>query len=321
MEAPHPGPLPARGERAPSISEAGEGLPKRPSSPGKWLVSGPPLLYLIVFFAAPTLIMVLASFRTPAEFGGLAPLVDEAGRLDLNLDSYVRFATEPVFMRVFVKSAWYATLTTLFCLLLAYPLAALIARSGRKYRDLLLLLVILPFWSNFLIRIYAWMIILGPNAALAKLVNGVLGFFGAGPVPLLFSGFAVLVCLVYVHLPFMVLPLYANLEKHEQALLDAAQDLGATAWQRFWRITFPLSLPGVYAGAALVFIPALGIFAIPDILGGPEDTLIGNLIKQQFLETRDWPFGSVLSIVLTLAALLLAGIAAWVGRAHAGRRA
>lgn len=279
----------------------------------KWLVSGPPLVYLLVFFAAPTLIMVFASFRSPGEFGGLAPLVDAAGKLDLNVDSYVRFATETVFMRVFIKSAWYAALTTLICLLLAYPLATLIAKSGKKYRDLLLLLVILPFWSNFLIRIYAWMIILGPNAALAKLVNGMLGLFGAEPVPLLFSGFAVLICLVYVHLPFMVLPLYANLEKHDQALLDAAQDLGATAWQRFWRITFPLSLPGVYAGSALVFIPALGIFAIPDILGGPEDTLIGNLIKQQFLETRDWPFGSVLSIVLTVAALILAGIAAWVG--------
>jgi spermidine/putrescine transport system permease protein len=135
---------------------------------------------------------------------------------------------------------------------------------------------------------------------------------------LLFSSFAVLVCLVYVHLPFMVLPLYANLEKHDRTLLDAAQDLGAGAWQRFWRITFPLSLPGVYAGAALVFIPALGIFAIPDILGGPEDSLIGNVIKQQFLETRDWPFGSVLSIVLTVAALVLAGTAAWIGRGSLG---
>jgi spermidine/putrescine transport system permease protein len=162
------------------------------------------------------------------------------------------------------------------------------------------------------------MIILGPNAALAKVVNGLRGLFGLEPVSLLFSGFAVLVCLVYVSLPFMVLPLYANLEKHDQALLDAAQDLGANAWQRFWRITFPLSLPGVYAGAALVFIPALGIFAIPDILGGPEDSLIGNVIKQQFLETRDWPFGSVLSIVLTVAALVLAGAAAWIGRGSLG---
>lgn len=284
---------------------------------GRWLVSGPPVVYLLIFFAAPALIMVLASFRTPGDFGGLAPLFED-GKVDLNLDSYARFFTESVYAQIFVKSVWYALLTTLLCLLLAYPLAALIARSGKKHRDLLLLLVILPFWSNFLIRIYAWMIILGPNAALARTVNGVLGWFGHEPVPLLFSSFAVLVCLVYVHLPFMVLPLYANLEKHDRALLDAAQDLGAGAWQRFWRITFPLSLPGVYAGAALVFIPALGIFAIPDILGGPEDSLIGNVIKQQFLETRDWPFGSVLSIVLTFAALVLAGTAAWIGRGSLG---
>jgi spermidine/putrescine transport system permease protein len=295
----------------------------KPRSPGassrlgRWLVSGPPVLYLLLFFAIPSLIMVLASFRSPGEFGGLAPLF-EGGKIDLNLDSYVRFFTDAVYAQIFLKSVWYALFTTLFCLALAYPLAALVAKSPQRYRDLLLLLVILPFWSNFLIRVYAWMIILGPNAALARTVNGVLAWFGHEPVPLLFSSFAVLVCLVYVHLPFMVLPLYANLEKHDQALLDAAQDLGANAWQRFWRITFPLSLPGVYAGAALVFIPALGIFAIPDILGGPEDSLIGNVIKQQFLETRDWPFGSVLSIVLTVAALALAGLAAWVGRRNLG---
>ncbi len=288
---------------------------------GKWLVSGPPVLYLLLFFAIPALIMVLASFRTPGEFGGLAPLINEAGRPDLNVESYVRFFTEPVYAQIFVKSFVYALLTTLICLLIAYPLATLIAKSPKKHRDLLLLLVILPFWSNFLIRIYAWMIVLGPQAALARTVNGVLAWFGTGPVLLLFSSFAVLVCLVYVHLPFMVLPLYANLEKHDQALLDAAQDLGANGWNRFWRITFPLSLPGVYAGAALVFIPALGIFAIPDILGGPDDSLIGNVIKQQFLETRDWPFGSVLSIVLTVAALALAGLAAWVGARSTRREA
>jgi len=286
----------------------------RAARAGRWLVMGPPLLYLVVFFALPALIMVVASFRSPGEFGGLAPLSDETGKLDLNVESYARFFTESVYLQVFVKSAWYATLTTLFCLLLAYPLATLIAQSPKKYRDLLLLLVILPFWSNFLIRVYAWMIILGPNAALARMVNAALGSVGLAPVSLLFSAFAVLTCLVYVHLPFMVLPLYANLEKHDRALLDAAQDLGANAWNRFWRITFPLSLPGVFAGAALVFIPALGIFAIPDILGGPDDTMIGNLIKTQFLETRDWPFGSVLSIVLTVAALVLAGLAAWVAR-------
>ena len=292
-----------------------------PSRLGKWLVSGPPLLYLLVFFAAPTLIMVLASFRTPGEFGGLAPLRDAEVNIDLTVESYTRFFGEPLYWQIFLKSFWYALATTLICLVLAYPLAALIARSPRKYRDFLLLLVILPFWSNFLIRVYAWMIILGPQAALARTVNALLATVGREPVSLLFSSFAVLICLVYVHLPFMVLPLYANLEKHDPTLLDAAQDLGANAWQRFWRITFPLSLPGVYAGAALVFIPALGIFAIPDILGGPNDTLIGNLIKQQFLETRDWPFGSVLSIALTVAALALAGVAAWVGRRGGAARA
>jgi spermidine/putrescine transport system permease protein len=288
---------------------------------GQWLVSGPPILYLLLFFAIPALIMVLASFRTPGEFGGLAPFIDESGKPDLNVESYVRFFTEPVYAQIFIKSFGYALATTLICLAIAYPLAALIAKSPKKHRDLLLLLVILPFWSNFLIRVYAWMIVLGPQAALARTINGVLAGLGIEPVSLLFSWFAVLVCLVYVHLPFMVLPLYANLEKHDQALLDAAQDLGANGWQRFWRITFPLSLPGVYAGAALVFIPALGIFAIPDILGGPDDSLIGNVIKQQFLETRDWPFGSVLSIVLTVAALALAGLAAWVGARSTRREA
>jgi spermidine/putrescine transport system permease protein len=190
----------------------------------------------------------------------------------------------------------------------------LIARSPKRHRDLLVLLVILPFWSNFLIRVYAWMIILGPQSVFVRVLNAFIGFFGLEPVSLLFTPFAVIVGLVYVHLPFMVLPLYANLEKHDAALLDAAQDLGANAWQRFWRVTFPLSLPGVYAGAALVFIPALGIFAIPDILGGTEGIMIGNVIKQQFLDTRDWPFGSVLSMVLTVMAVVLAALAAWVGR-------
>jgi spermidine/putrescine transport system permease protein len=297
---------PAAGAPVATWQSQGRGL-------GRWLVKGPPLAYLVVFFAIPVLIMVVASFRYPGEFGGLAPLVED-GEVNLTLEAYQRFAAEPIYWELFGKSVAYAAVTTLSCLLLAYPLAMLIARSPKKYRDLLMLLVILPFWSNFLIRVYAWMIILGPQSLASRAVNAVLAPLGFEPVSLLFSSFAVLVGLVYVHLPFMVLPLYANLEKHDPALLDAAQDLGANAWQRFWRVTFPLSLPGVWAGAALVFIPALGIFAIPDILGGTEDTLIGNVIKQQFLETRDWPFGSVLSIVLTVVALALAGLAAWVAR-------
>src|SRR5258705_6946990 len=290
----------------------------------KWLIGGPPLAYLVVFFAIPVLIMVLASFRNPGEFGGLAPIFAEGeggGQLDLTTESYGRFFSDFLYTQLFLKSFAYAAVTTVACLVIAYPLAMLIARSPKKHRDLLVLLVILPFWSNFLIRVYAWMIILGPQSVFVTALNNVLGLFGLEPVTLLYTAFAVIVGLVYVHLPFMVLPLYANLEKHDPALLDAAQDLGANAWRRFWRVTFPLSLPGVYAGAALVFIPALGIFAIPDILGGPEDSLIGNVIKQQFLETRDWPFGSVLSIVLTVVALAFAGLAAWVGARSTRREA
>ena len=283
----------------------------------KWLIGGPPLAYLVVFFAIPVLIMVLASFRNPGEFGGLAPLIDDetgARGLDLTTENYQRFFSDSLYTELFLKSFTYAAITTLLCLLIAYPLAMLIARSSKKHRDLLVLLVILPFWSNFLIRVYAWMIILGPQSVFVSMLNHMLGWFSIEPVSLLYTPFAVVVGLIYVHLPFMVLPLYANLEKHDPALLDAAQDLGANAWWRFWRVTFPLSLPGIYAGAALVFIPALGIFAIPDILGGTEGIMIGNVIKQQFLDTRDWPFGSVLSMVLTVMAVLIAGCAAWVGR-------
>jgi spermidine/putrescine transport system permease protein len=284
------------------------------STRGKWLVSAPPLLYLIVFFALPTLLMVVASFRLAGEFGGLAPLQAETGGLNFSLESYTRFLESTVYLRLFGKSFLYALITTAICLAMAYPVAWLIARSSKKYRDLLLLLVILPFWSNFLIRVYAWMIVLGPEWALARALNALLGAMGIAPVTLMFSPFAVILVLVYVHLPFMVLPLYANLEKHDPTLLDAARDLGAHAWQRFRHITWPLSLPGVFAGSALVFIPAFGIFAVPDLVGGTDGIMIGNVIKQQFLESRDWPFGSVLSIVLTILALALTAGAALAAR-------
>lgn len=286
------------------------------------LVGTPPTLFLLIFFLAPFLIIALASFQYPGEFGGLAPLTSRGGGdHGLTLENYQFFFSDFIFTEIFLRSIAVAALSTLLCLLLAYPVAWLIAHSPRKYRDLLVLLAILPFASNFLIRVYAWMIILGPQAALAKAVNGVLGLIGLGPVSLLFSPFAVLVGMVYVHLPFMILPLYTSLERHDPLWLDAAQDLGANAWQRFWRVTWPLSLPGVFAGSALVFIPVLGMFAIPDILGGTRDMLIGNLIKDQFLGVRDWPFGATLSVMLTLAVLALAALAGRAARQGRGRHA
>ncbi|HUW28892.1 MAG TPA: ABC transporter permease [Sulfuriferula sp.] len=288
----------------------------------RWLIAGPPWLYLLLLFVAPTLIMVAASFGWPGVEGGLAPLWyrDAQGlHFDLTLDNYINLAATSLYGWLFLKSLVYAVVVTLCCLILAYPLALTIARSPKRWRDALLLLVILPFWSNFLVRIYAWMIILGPQAGLSRLVNGALGWLHMAPVALLFSPFAVLIGLVYVHLPFMILPLYANLEKHDPALLDAARDLGARPWQCFWQITFPLSRPGVIAGAILVFIPALGAFAVPDILGGTRGIMIGNVIKMQFLEARDWPFGSALSIVMTLLVLALTAAAAWAARRAGGR--
>jgi len=279
----------------------------------RWLVGGPPLAYLLFFFAAPLAIMALASLRAPGDFGGLAPLVQE-NRLDLTLEAYERLFDDFLYGWLLLKSFGYAALATLLCLAAGYPLALLIARSPHKVRDILVLLVILPFWSNFLIRVYAWMTILGPQSFVMRALNGALGLVGLEPVSLLYTPAAVVITLVYVHLPFMVLPLYANLEKHDPALLDAAQDLGAGAWQRFWRVTFPLSLPGVYAGAALVFIPAFGIFAIPDLVGGTGGIMIGNVIKQQFLDTRDWPFGAALSLVLMAGAIALSALAAASGR-------
>ena len=290
----------------------------------KLLVGGPPLLFLLIFFVAPSIIMVLSSFRFPGEFGGLAPLAAPEGKaggeFGFTAEAYQFLFSDVVYAEIFLKSFGIAMAATLICLVMAYPLALLIARSEKRYRNLLVLLVVLPFASNFLIRIYAWMIILGPESGFSHFVNAILGAFGIPPVTLLFSPFAVLVGMVYVHLPFMVLPLYTNLEKHDLSLLDAAQDLGATAWQRFWRVTWPLSLPGIYSGSALVFIPVLGMFAVPDILCGTGDILIGNLIKDQFLGTRDWPFGSALSIMLTLAVLSVAGLSTWLARSPTRHR-
>src|SRR5215470_2812036 len=267
-----------------------------------WLVGGPPSAFLVVFFLVPALIMVIASFRYPGEFGGLAPLLgaapgEEAG---LTTENYRVFFGERIYFEVFLKSFGVAALSTLVCLAMAYPLALLIARSPKRHRDLMVLLCVLPFASNFLVRVYAWMIMLGP-------------------FDLLFSKFAVLAAMVYVHLPFMILPLYTNLEKHDPTLVDAAQDLGANGWQRFWRVTFPLSLPGVFAGSALVFIPVLGMFAIPEILGGIGDWLVGNMIKESFLGVRDWPFGSMLALMLTGCVLVIAGAAARLARGTVAR--
>lgn len=252
--------------------------------------------------------MVFIAFRVPGSYGGVEPLlVHTSGhlRLNMSLESF-QFALFSHFIwQLFFRSLWFSILTTVCCLILGYPLALLVAKSNKKYRDILLLLVIIPFWSCFLIRIYAWMIILGPESGVNHLINYVVQFLGYPAVNLLYSSAAVVICLVYINLPFMILPLYANLEKHDEALIEASRDLGASRFQSFCKVTIPLSLPGILAGSALVFIPSIGMFVVPELVGNNCSLMIGNLIKQQFLQTMNWPLGSVTSIVMTALVLCI----------------
>lgn len=262
----------------------------------KWILILPPYVFLLAFLVCPAFIMVLVSLSHPGEFGGVAPfhelLYDQKGTVKsgFTTETFHFVFSDFIFLEILLKSFFVALITTVTCLAVAYPLALAIARSDQKLRGKLVLMVILPFASNFLIRVYAWIIILGP-------------------LNLLYTSYAVFIGMVYVHLPFMILPLYANLEQHDSMLVDAAHDLGATPWQSFWHITLPLSIPGIFSGSILVFIPVLGSFAISELLGGTKDILIGNLIKEQFLESRDWPFGATLSLILSLIVLIVVKVA------------
>jgi spermidine/putrescine transport system permease protein len=272
-----------------------------------------PSLYLVCLFLIPTLIMIFIAFREPGDYGGVAPLIthiNNSTQLNLTLDSFKFASTSSFIWQLFLRSMAFSIITTIFCLVLGYPLAMMIAKSGKKYRDILLLMVIIPFWSSFLVRVYAWMIILGPDSGVNYLINKIMGVLGFSSVNLLYSSFAVVICLIYINLPFMVLPLYANLQKHDDTLIEASRDLGATRLQSFLKVTLPLSLPGVLAGSALVFIPSIGMFVVPELVGNNCSLMIGNLIKQQFLQTENWPLGSVTSIIMTLAVL---GISLFVG--------
>ena len=217
-----------------------------------------------------------------------------------------------IYRTIFGRTLWMSAVVTLITLLLAYPLAYWLSTMQERRANLLMILVLIPFWTSILVRVAAWIVLLQSEG----LVNKALMLAGLtqSPLELVFNRVGVYISMTHILLPFMILPLYTNLEKHDPALLEAAQDLGAGAWTRFWRITFPLSLPGIWSGTALVFIPVLGMFAIPELLGGTGDLLIGNLIKEQFLDNRDWPLGSTLALLLTLAVLALAALAAWAGR-------
>jgi spermidine/putrescine transport system permease protein len=255
----------------------------------------PAWLWLAALFAAPLAIVLGYSFLSRGVYGGI--------ELPWTAESYLRLF-DPLYLAIFFRSAILAAVATLLCLLLAFPAALFISRARRR-KYLYLQLVMLPFWTSFLVRTYAWLFLLRDTG----LINTVLQSAGIihQPLPLLYNSGAVLLGLVYGYLPFMVLPIYATLERLDPALLEAAADLGARPWAALLRVVVPLSRPGIAAGSILVFIPCLGAFLTPDLLGGGRIVLVGNLVQNQFTAARDWPFGSAVSIVL----MALVTLAAW----------
>ena len=259
----------------------------------------PVTIWLGLFFLVPLLFILAYSFGTSGIYGGIT--------LGFNPGNYLR-VFDPLYLEIVGRTLVIALINTFLCLLLGYPLAYFIAFKGGSRKNLLILLVMIPFWTSLLLRAYAWVVILGGNG----IANRALQFLGItdGPVNLIFTPQAVTMGMVYSYLPFMILPLYAALEKFDVRLKEAAQDLGASRWHTFWQVTFPLSMPGVIAGSILVFIPSAGEFVIPNLLGGARTVLVGNLIQQQFLLARDWAFGSALAMML--AALLVGAIMFYV---------
>ena len=261
---------------------------------GKLLVL-PAMGWLGLFFALPLLIVVVVSFASRTAYGQVV--------FHWTLENYIQFL-EPLYLKIFVFTLGTAFLTTLLTFAMGYPVAYTIAMIlPRKWQQAGIILVMIPFWINFLIRSYSWVIILRAHG----LINSFLMSIGAIQVPLslLYNNTAVLIGMVYGLLPFMVLPIYVPLEQMDKRLLEAASDLGAPPLTAFRKITLPLTLPGVAAGSILVFISSLGMFVVPDIMGGAKSSLMGNVIQNQFLSARDWPFGSALSIILALLSLIM----------------
>lgn len=263
-----------------------------------WLLVLPAAGWLVLFFLVPLMIIVIFSFLERGTYGGVV--------WNFTVENYLR-VLDPLYRDTFLRSVYIASITTLACLLIGFPMAYFIATRPRRVRNTLLLALMIPFWTNFLIRSYAWMALLRNNTGL---INSFLMGMGIirEPLPLFGNDFAITLGLVYGWLPDMILPLYAALERMDKGLLEAADDLYANSWRIFRRIIWPISLPGVVAGSVLVFIPSLGAFVTPTLLGGGKSLMIGNVISNQFLSAHDWPFGAALSTVM-MAVMLIATLA------------
>ena len=255
-----------------------------------WLIWG----WLLIFALLPNILVIVVSFlsRDSREFISLP----------VNIDSYVRMV-DPLYFDVFVHSLWMAGITTVICLLLGYPFAWLVSKAKARWQPLLMLLLILPFWTNSLVRVYALKLLFATNGLINKALLSI-GIIDT-PLTMLYTQGAVIVGLTYLLFPFMVLPLYAVFTDLRDDMLLASQDLGASKSQTFWHVVLPLTTPGIISGVLLVLLPAMGMFYVADILGGSRNLLVGNIIKNQFLDARDWPFGAAASVLLTLAMAVL----------------
>jgi len=258
-----------------------------------------PYLWLLVFFLLPFVIILKISLADPViAQPPFTPSFDAQGGLSITVDNFLFLLTDKLYAITYMKSVVMALAATVLCLLLGFPMAYGIARSAPSVRSLLLLLIVLPFWISFLLRVYAWMGLLNNYGV----INNTLMWMGIidQPIQIMYTDFAVFIGLAYSYLPFMILPLYATLERMDLDLIEAAQDLGASPTQSFWDVTWPLARPGVIAGCLLVFIPAMGEYVIPYLLGGPESLLIGRVLFDEFFVNRDWPLASSVAIVLLL---------------------
>ncbi len=283
----------------------------RPGRVGRWLsrlaeplvLLGPGLLFYAVLVAAPLLLVLAYMFAERGRFGGV--------EWTFTLDNFAR-AVDPLYLDVLRGSLGLALAATVISLLIGFPTAYAITKLPARWRTAALVLVVVPFWTNFLIRIYAWIVLLNTQGLLNDALVG-LGLTDERR-SMLYTPGAVVVGLVYVYLPLMILPLYAAIERVDTELLEASANLGASRLRTFWSVTLPLTLPGVMTGSILVFVPSLGNFVVPELLGGGKTVMVGNLIRDQFLKAQDWPFGSVLAFVVVLALLVLFGVQALVTR-------
>ncbi|MGD9510111.1 MAG: ABC transporter permease subunit [Geminicoccaceae bacterium] len=278
----------------------------RRSGLGRALLIGLPYLWLLLFFLIPFAIVLKLSLSEVAmaqpPYLPLAELLEDAGyyylQVRLNLSNFLLIAQDSLYVRAYLTSIKIAAISTLLTLLVGFPIAYGMARAPERWRPTLLMLVILPFWTSFLIRVYAWIGILKNEGLLNNLLLS-LGLTSQ-PLVILQTVTAVYIGIVYSYLPFMILPIYANLEKHDPTLLEAAVDLGCTPSAAFWKVTVPLAVPGIIAGCFLVFIPAVGEFVIPDLLGGSDTLMIGKVLWTEFFNNRDWPLASAVAVLLIL---------------------